>query len=656
MSDSYGVAPGTGNEPGLPPINLPSFGGPPQAPPQSQPLQVTVHPKPPAVNRADGAAAAAMPEYVPQAAPAAAADAEDGAAVTAMPEYVPNPDTAPLPEPGPVDRLGARLAAPGFVDRVKNLWEHPPAGPSIVGDILKPLWSAATLPGDVQAGKVDPMSDAGIGRAWEAAKVLSPINPAIRAGDLAIPGVRTRASPEAQAAISPAAAAQRQGIALPSAIANPSPFTRILGQVVSKAPGGSVLSRAIENASNQTEGAVTRTASALGAANPAEAGAAFSQGIQTGFKPAIKKVVGDAYDRVDALVDPNVTTPLTATTKAVSDIMAERQAGAMDPYSSAVKLVSEGVTRPEGLSYTGIKSLRSSIGEMIDTGTFPEGMSQTELRRLYKGLTADLKNSVAQAGGKDAANAFNYANTLAKNAAAWKDSIAKVLGPESRSSEGIAATITRMAGKGPTADIETLLRARTAVPKSAWAEVASNALARLGRDKAGNFSPPRFFSDYGNLSKEGKAALFGGAGSDNLLPFLDEIHRVSKAFSEAGKLANVSGTSSHNVAAAALGAVAAGVAHLSWVEPVTAVTAAVGAYGTARILARPATAAAMARWARASLAFKQRPGAIAGTAMIRASIDLSRTARSYGINVSPKELLNATQGTQPVRADQQPTK
>jgi hypothetical protein len=56
--------------------------------------------------------------------------------------------------------------------------------------ILGSVKRAFTLPGEVHQGKVDPMSDEGIGRAAEMAAVVSPVNPAIRAGDKAIPGAR----------------------------------------------------------------------------------------------------------------------------------------------------------------------------------------------------------------------------------------------------------------------------------------------------------------------------------------------------------------------------------------------------------------------------------------------------------------------------------
>lgn len=49
--------------------------------------------------------------------------------------------------------------------------------------------SAATLPGDVYAGKVDPRSPEGMRRATGAAMLATPVNPAVRAGAKAIPGV-----------------------------------------------------------------------------------------------------------------------------------------------------------------------------------------------------------------------------------------------------------------------------------------------------------------------------------------------------------------------------------------------------------------------------------------------------------------------------------
>lgn len=54
--------------------------------------------------------------------------------------------------------------------------------------ILGSLKRSFMLPGDVYTGKVDPMSEEGIGRAFEFATTFSGVNPAVRAGDRAIPG------------------------------------------------------------------------------------------------------------------------------------------------------------------------------------------------------------------------------------------------------------------------------------------------------------------------------------------------------------------------------------------------------------------------------------------------------------------------------------
>ncbi len=56
--------------------------------------------------------------------------------------------------------------------------------------ILGAAKRAFMLPGDAMAGKVDPTSDEGIGRALEFASVFSPPTPGIRSGDMMIPGER----------------------------------------------------------------------------------------------------------------------------------------------------------------------------------------------------------------------------------------------------------------------------------------------------------------------------------------------------------------------------------------------------------------------------------------------------------------------------------
>jgi hypothetical protein len=61
--------------------------------------------------------------------------------------------------------------------------------------ILGSLKRSFMLPGDVMAGKVDPLSQEGIGRSLEFATTFSPMSPGIQAGDEVVPGVANTLKP-----------------------------------------------------------------------------------------------------------------------------------------------------------------------------------------------------------------------------------------------------------------------------------------------------------------------------------------------------------------------------------------------------------------------------------------------------------------------------
>lgn len=63
--------------------------------------------------------------------------------------------------------------------------------------ILGSIKRAFTLPGEVYQGKIDPKSNEGIARATEMGMVFSPVNPAVRAGEKALPGVLRASKPRA---------------------------------------------------------------------------------------------------------------------------------------------------------------------------------------------------------------------------------------------------------------------------------------------------------------------------------------------------------------------------------------------------------------------------------------------------------------------------
>jgi hypothetical protein len=463
--------------------------------------------------------------------------------------------------------------------------------------------------------------------------------------------VTPRAAPPVPPTLEANVAAQSIGVDLPRAIGTDSQFTRFMGQVSNKMPGGGPMQEGIGNALKQTGAAVTDAAGmAGGTADPLAAGARFGDALETSFKPTIKSRLNAAYDEVSNHLDPTITRVPSDTIK-IADELAGRRASyyETDP-GKAVKAVLDPITDPRGLTYDGIKNLRTSVGDMLEGKTFPEGMSQKELEAIYAGLSKDLRATVQVAGGPRALAEFERANRMASFAADWKTSLSKVLGNE-RSGENVSQALLRTAAeKG--GDLKTLMMARAAVPKDVWQDIASTAVSRLGLDKKGEFSPNIFMNDFAALSDRGKKILFGSVGTGDVLPHLNDIATVSKKFVEAGKLTNTSGTAGHNALYTMLGGAAAGLMHGSLIEPMAAVSTVVGNNLMARALSKPASAASVARWGRAYQTLAASPGPSSFANFNIAARNLANTINGqFGSRIQPADFLRAIQGPTPGRAE-----
>ena len=412
-------------------------------------------------------------------------------------------------------------------------------------------------------------------------------------------------------------AAERLGVNLPKAIASDSGTTQYLAQTFKGSPGGAPLRTAIEEGLTHEDrglaGALTRQASDAGdTADARLAGEGVTTGLEGTFKPESQKLVKQLYDRVATLVDPHKTAPLTEVMRTVGDILARRQARNNNDLGKAVETVSGALQRRGGLTYEAMKDLRTELREIKQRGEkgglLPEGMSQRELGDIYTALTKDLGSAAEITGGPAARTAWERANTLSNDRKEVLEVLNKVVGSKSRSDEGVYATLLRMAGTGPGADIEALARTKDALqgipghlPGSpgAWENVSSTVISRLGRNSQGEFSPNLFIRDYDKLSPEAKRLLFHGVGRGDVLGSLDDIATVSRKYVQAGKLANTSGTAGHATATAALTTAAASLMKGDVVTPIKILAVGVGANVTSRLLGAPATAASVARWTRA---------------------------------------------------------
>lgn len=431
-------------------------------------------------------------------------------------------------------------------------------------------------------------------------------------------------------------------VQVPRAVASDSMPVQQMAAATSNVPvAGTPLVKAAEKTINQLGTKADEVAQGYGGgASVANTGETAKSSIKDWITGESASNASKLYNKVDELVNPSVTTPLEATRGVVADIAAKRSSAAL-PSGKATDAVLDAVQRADGLTYEGVKTLRSNVGEMLKGGILPEGMSGSELQKIYGALSKDLEASVQASGGAAASEAFNRANKYYSLVSDRRASLAKIIGADGNApAETVFGRLEAMAGSTARADVSKLAQARKAMGSEDWNELASTIVSRLGRDVEGNFSPQRFITAYGKLSDAGKTLLLRSGGKAGLASHLDDIAKVSSRFKELQKFANPSGTARAGFG----GLIGAG----AFAEPLTTLTTVLGGRAVAMALARPAAAASIAKWARANETLVRAPSPARLSALNTASRNLIGT---LGVNnLTPADFLKALQGPVATRA------
>lgn len=340
-----------------------------------------------------------------------------------------------------------------------------------------------------------------------------------------------------------AEAAQRAGVDLPYFVASESMIPKALAMPLKSMPlgAGPIFERS-KKAIGQLGEAAERVHQETGELNVYQAGEAAKKGLLDWIGPSSSATINEAYDAVGKIVNPSIKTPSASLSKTVQELGRLNIAANLPEVSPAMKTVMEAATNPEGLTYEGIKRLRTKIGGMLDSGILPADVDGAELKKIYGALTEDLKSSALQAGGQRGLEAFNRANRLNRLISERRESLAKIVGLKGDvPAEQVLGRIEKMAKEGTSGDINRLLQARKAMRPHEWESVSSGLIGKLGMDVEGNFSPNRFITSYSKLSDIGKDALFG-VQSHPTRQALEDILKLSQKFKELDKYANPSGT------------------------------------------------------------------------------------------------------------------
>lgn len=348
-----------------------------------------------------------------------------------------------------------------------------------------------------------------------------------------------------------------------------------------------------------------------------------------------------AYDAVDShITQPRRTTPLTNTQRLVREIRREQSRSTSRAPDSALALVEEAVNRPGGLTYDGLKRLRTEeIGERMSGAIAPEpGTSQPTLKRLYGALTSDLERAVRRAGGRPALAAWHAANNEARLINNRRDMLARIIGVRGEASpDAVANRMLNLAKDTNAGSAGMLGNARDALTQATvgggtqvWDDMVSNVIARMGRDPGSptrQFSPDRFLTSYGKISEQGRRNLFGPLNDD-----LAALSRLSEAHRNLMRQGNPSGTGG----VVTLGTL--GGALLT--APLTTMFTLAGGNGLAYLLSRRATAQKLVNWARARNGLWENRSGVQLQTFLEASRQVTE-ALAEGTGDDPDEMMDA---------------
>jgi hypothetical protein len=350
-----------------------------------------------------------------------------------------------------------------------------------------------------------------------------------------------------------AAAAEKVGVNLPRVATSGDVAQGVAGALKNIPVVGSPLVTASRESVEQIGAAGDRIAEKFAqGTSPKAAGDAASDALAGWIKGDSAKTMARLHREVEKHIPSGSFSPLRATQQVFDKLGVEDIRAASTVNKPATDMVEAALKKPGGLSFEGLRALRTNVGAMLDDHMLPmAGTTKPALKRLYGALTQDLDSMAWQFGGAKGADAWAKANRIDKMISDRREALVKIIGKDGqKAGESVVDTLLRMAGTNSTADAGKVLLARKAVGSEAWDGVAAEAIHRLGRNQSDDFSPAIFLKKYSALSDapirpgvpSPKDLLFGSTGKGSLKDELDALAKVSSKLKSLEAMGNPSGT------------------------------------------------------------------------------------------------------------------
>ena len=519
-----------------------------------------------------------------------------------------------------------------LLNPITKIIPAPAAGKTFLQNAVAAAKPSAVLGGIQGSGEGDTWTEKainaakGVGIGGAAGGVLSGLFGKIMPGPAAPSG-----TPSAADIVAATERLSSRGAPLqvPKIVASNDPLLETLGGLAKGLPGvGTPLTKSAEKTTEQIG---TKIGELSQGQNRLFSGETAKDALTDWIGPRSKKIVSDAYDKVDNLLTNPAMQPLDATRKVAQSVQDEmnkvQKVLGNDP---AVNLLMNAITDPNGLSYQGIKGLRTRIGQMLDDPSEIYKDAAPSLRQLYGGLTEDLKTVIEKSGGSRAVKEFEKANALNGEIQRQREALVAITGAKETSKSGdvIFDRLLKMAGSSGNTDIPTLILARNAMTPQEWQSVSRGIIDNLSINKTTNaFDPASLFRQYAKLSNEGKNILFGPASASTygVRHAMDDLATVGTRLDRLKSISSKQDPGTRNLLSA--GELIALAFH-----PIKVITGGMSGRAFSSAMAQPATAQSVANWAKAYAVLGSKPSSDTAKAFVRSTQNLAtEIGGKYGL-------------------------
>ena len=348
-----------------------------------------------------------------------------------------------------------------------------------------------------------------------------------------------------------------------------------------------------------------RTTDAVVAGRAIARGISGNGGFMSRFRAEQKNLYGklDDYIPADRRVEiTNTTTKLNEMTAGVpgmpetsKHLISSELSKLYDDVLTDASMVSGG-----RLSLAGLRQLRTRVGEKVADIDLVSDIKKTEWKRLYGALTQDLEVAVAALDDPRATAAWTRANAHTASGHKRIEMIESAIGRKGGPEKVFQAV---MSG---TKEGATVLRsAMQSLDSEGKRILSATVLRRLGRATASKqnaagdvFSTETFLTNWANLSKQAKSALFDRYGP-GFRQDIDNIAAVASNLREgSGVFRNPSGTARQGYLISWLTSIGIGVG----TGNVPLVGTALGTAAGANVMARSMTNPRFVKWLAQSTA------------------------------------------------------